>query len=240
MSAVALAGKAELVLGMLLIVRHRTVRLTAAVAVTAVALGVVSNAAERPGLAQQTVLLVGGSLGAVAGSRLLAPGAALAAAWRSASPWWLPPCGRLIGAALLLAPAVGVASAALVAPARGWATALELGFGAWAYATAITATALAASPVLGASASGALALLAVWFGGIPPSAMHDLFSGWVYLQRPIVMLWNTLPLGWRASRWLSQAEIADALLLGGWILLGIVLGAWGAARASLADGPRSR
>jgi hypothetical protein len=107
------------------------------------------------------------------------------------------------------------------------------------YGTAITAAALAASPVLGASASGTLALLAVWFGGIPPSAMHDLFDGWIYLQRPIVLLWNTLPLGWRASRWFHQGEFGDALLLGAWIVFGVALGAWGGMRAASSDGPRS-
>jgi len=236
----ALAGKAELVFGMLLIVRHRTVRLTAALAVMGIALGIVGNAAERSGLAHQTVLLVGGSLGAVAGSRLLAPGAALAAAWRSGSPWWLPAAGRLMGAALLAAPAVGLTSAALVGPAMGWEAALQLGFVGWVYATAMTAVTLAASPFLGASASGALGLLAVWFGGIPPSAMYELFGGWTYLQRPIVLMWNVLPLGWRANRWLHQAAMEDALLLGGWIALGIVLGTWGAARAVLEQDHRSR
>ncbi len=239
MRAIALAGKAELVLGLLLIVRHRAVRLTAVIGVAGIALGVVGNAAERPGLVLHTVLLVGGSLGAVAGSRLLAPGAALSAAWRTASPWWLAPSGRLAGAAVLLAPAVGLAAAVLIAPAKGWVPALELGFGAWVYATAAAATALAAAPVLGASASGGLAMLAVWFGGIPPSAMHELFSEWTYLQRPIVLLWNTLPLGWRASRWLVRGESTDALVLGCWILFGVMLAARGTARTALADGPRS-
>ncbi len=239
MPGAALAVKAELVLGMLLIVRHRTVRLTAALAVMGIALGMVGNAAERPGLAQQTVLLVGGSLGAVAGSRLLAPGAALAAAWRLGSPWWLPSAGRLMGAALLIAPAVGVASAALVGPASSWEAALQLGFVGWFYAMAIAAVTLAASPFLGASVSGALGLLAVWFGGIPPSAMYEIFGDWTYVQRPIVLLWNALPLGWRADRWLHQAEIGDALLLGAWIVLGIVLGAWGAMRVALAQDHRS-
>lgn len=239
MSGTALACKAELVLGMLLIVRHRAMRLTAALAVMGVALAMVGNAAQRPGLAQQTVLLVGGSLGAVAGSRLLAPGAALVAAWRSASPSWLPSVGRLAGAALLVAPAVGLASAALLGPASDWRTALQLAFVGWTYATAIAAVTLAASPFLGASVSGALGLLAVWFGGIPPSAMAELFGHWSYVQRPIVLLWNALPLGWRASRWLHRAELVDALVLGTWIVLGIVLGAWGAVRVALVQDHRT-
>jgi hypothetical protein len=224
---------------MLLVIRHRTMRLTAALAVMGITLAMVGNAAQRPGLAQQTVLLVGGSLGAVAGSRLLAPGAALVAAWRSASPSWLPSIGRLVGAALLIAPAVGLASAVLVGPVTDWRAALQLAFVGWTYATAIAAVTLAASPFLGASVSGALGLLAVWFGGIPPSAMAELFGDWIYLQRPVVLLWNGLPLGWRANRWLHQAVLGDALLLGTWIVVGIVLGAWGAVRVALVQDHRS-
>lgn len=235
----ALASKAELVLGMLLVVRHRTMRLSGVLALLGMTLAMFADASTRPGLARHTVLLLGGSLGAVAGSRLLAPGAALAAAWRCGSPWWLPAMGRLAGVALLAVPTVGVAAAALTGTTSSWHGAIQLGFIAWVYTVAVAATALASSPFLGASVSGALGLLAVWFGGIPPSAMSELLTQWPYVQRLSVLLWNVLPLGWRARRWLELAETGDALLLATWIVLGVALGAWGTVRVALVQDHRA-
>jgi len=224
-----------LTLAVLLVVRHRAVRFAAALAVVVLLLADLGHAVDRPGAAEATALVVVGSLGAVAASRLLGSGTALAALRKAAAPWWLSPGIRLTGVALLLTPVVGVATVALAGSGGNGDGAMRFGGVVWVASTACAAGTLALSPFLGASVSGALGLLAVWFGGIPPSAMHEVFGGWTVFQRPVVLLWNTLPLGWRATRWLQHGEAADGLMLGAWILAGIVIGGWGAARAVLRD-----
>lgn len=222
-------------LAVLLALRHRTVRLAAALAAVVLLLAALRRATDSVGGSEATALVVAGSLGAVAASRLLGSRTALGALRNAAAPWWLPPGARLAGVALLLVPVVGVATAALVGSGGDSDGPIRFGGVVWVASTACAAGTLALSPFLGASVSGSLGLLAVWFGGIPPSAMHNLFSGWTVVQRPVVLLWNTLPLGWRATRWLQQGEAADGLMLGVWIVAGIVIGGWGAARAALRD-----
>ena len=232
MAHLSLAAKAEMVLGMLLTARHRSVRLAATLSVAIVALGVSGGAARNPEASVYLTLIVAGSLAAVAGSRLMAPGAALSAARYAARQWWLPPAGRLVGTAVLLVPIVAVCAAVLLGPHADWKAVTRLGVIAWAYATATTALVQAASPFLGASPAGAAVLLLVWTGGVPPSVWQELLQGWPLLQRPLVIGWNVLPTAWRAHRGWAGGYASDVAVLAGWVVIGTLVAAWGASWVS--------
>jgi hypothetical protein len=217
---------------MLLVVRHRAVRLAGILAVLVMILAVVQGVGASP----HTLFVVGGCLAAVAGSRLLAPGAAVAAARRAAGPWWLAPAGRLAGVVLLLAPVLVVGAAALAASGGEGAPFVALGVVALLQAAALGALTLALAPALGASAAGMIGLLAALLGGLRPSEMLALFAGWPYAQRVVVTAWNLLPLSWRAARWLRDGVGLDLLVLVGWITLGVTLAAWAAAHTGVRSG----
>lgn len=218
--------RAEVVLGGLLVVRHRAFRL--AVALVLVLL-VIAGSASSGAVARSTVLVAGGTLGAVAGARLMAAGAALESVRRAGAHWWVAPIGRLWGASLFLLPVVGAGSFALVLPAEGWEVAVRGAALAWGYGITWAACTLALAPMAGASSAAALGVIAVWLGGIPPSAVHELLRGAVYLQRPAVLLWNVLPLGWRAGRALA-GSVHDGAVIGAWLLGGIAVAAWAGTR----------
>ncbi|UCD25050.1 MAG: hypothetical protein JSW51_03770, partial [Gemmatimonadota bacterium] len=57
-------------------------------------------------------------------------------------------------------------------------------------------------------------------------AIVAAFERWPFVQRVLVIAWNSLPLGWRAARWFERGTHGDALLLLGWLLLGIASAAW--------------
>lgn len=242
MASLSLAAKAELVLGMLLPARHRSVRLAATLAVAVVALGVAGGAARSPEVSAYLTLVVAGSLAAVAGSRLMAPGAALYAAWHAPCRWWLPAAGRLTGTAVLLVPTVVVCAAVLVGPQAEWIVVARLTAIAWLYATATAALVQAASPFLGASASGAGVLILVWTSGVPPSVWHELLQGVPFLQRPLVTGWNLLPTVWRALRGWTSGQAPDVAVLAGWVMIGALVSAWGAGwmSAATSSGQRGR
>ena len=218
--------RAEAVLGGLLVARHQTFRLAVVLALTLV---VIAGSARSGVVARNAVLVVGGTVGAVAGARLMAPGAALDSVRRLGALWWVPSLGRLMGAALFLLPMVGAGALALVVPAEGWGGAVRCAALAWGYGLTWAACALALAPMVGASPAAALGMLAVWMGGIPPSAVHELLRGAAYLQRPTVLLWNVLPLGWRAERALGGSAY-DGAVLGAWLLAGITVAAWAGSR----------
>lgn len=222
----ALAVKAEVVFGVLLVVRHRAVRLGATLVLAVIGLAVAAG-----GPAAGSVFIVGGSLAAVAASRPLAPGPALAAAHRAAGPWWLAPVGRLTAVLLVIAPFLLMALVLVAAPRAGWPAALTLGLVAIVYAAGLGALTLGLAPLMGASGAATAGLLAAWFGGLGPSAVAAALRGWPVLARPLVVLWNLLPLEWRALRWLEQGRIGDGLLLLGWIAGGLLLAAWAAGAA---------
>lgn len=227
MTDVSLPAKAEVVLGMLLPARHRSVRLATTLAVAIVALGVSGGAARNPDASSYLTLIVAGSLAAVAGSRLMAPGAALSAARHAACRWWLPPAGRLVGMAVLLAPTVAVCAAVLLGPHADWTAVTRLSLIAWMYATATAALVQAASPFLGASAAGAAVLLLVWTSGVPPSVWQEVLQGLPYLQRPLVVGWNLLPTAWRAHRGWTGGYGSDVAVLASWVVIGTLVAAWG-------------
>jgi hypothetical protein len=128
---------------------------------------------------------------------------------------WLLSAAILGGTSDAGAPALAVASVAFV------------------YAAGVASLTMAATPLIGASAAGTLGLLAAWFGGLRPSVMVDLLGGWPYLMRPVVTMWNVLPLEWRAMRWTAtagHASVGDAALLVVWVPAGIALAAWATQR----------
>jgi len=214
--------KAEAVLGLHLVTRHRAPRLAGVLGLALLAAAAVSQSGDARG---RSVLLIGSTLAAVGASRLLAPGPALAAARMVAAPWWVVPTGRMVGALCAVLPvALGVA-------------ALNLGsqgeFGLWrvawvtcGYAAALTACTMALVPSLGASAAATVAFLAVWLGCVPPPAVSGVLGPWPLLQHCAVWAWNLLPLPWRALRWLSGGPAADPLLLMAWTVAGVALAGW--------------
>ncbi len=227
-----LALKGEAVFGMLLVARHRAVRLAGMLALLIMMLAVVQGGGASP----HALFLVGGCLAAVAGSRLMAPGAAVAAARRTAGPWWIAPAGRLAGVVLLLAPVLAVGAAALAASGSERTPFVALAFAAVLQAAALGALTLALAPAFSASVAGTVGLLAALLGGLRPSEVLALFAGWPYAQRVAVTTWNLLPLGWRAARWLRDGVGLDLLVLAGWVVAGVVLAAWAATHAGVRGG----
>jgi hypothetical protein len=228
--------KAEVVLGVLLVVRHRTARFMALLAV--LVFGASAAAGGGNGY-QSSLLVVAGSLAAVGSSRLLAPGPALAALRSAAPAWWLGPAARLAGSLLVVGAVTGTGAVVLVVPEDGWRAALGAGGAAWLLAAAVGAPTAAAAPLTGATAAGTLAMASVWLGGIAPSGMADLLSPWPILARPVVLCWNVLPLGWRAARWGLEGGGANALVLATWVGIGVAGAGWTAAAAYRADGARA-
>ncbi len=112
----------------------------------------------------------------------------------------------------------------------GAAAAAKLGAIAGCYAVALGALTLALAPLTGATAAGTLGLLAAWLGAIPPSGIQALLAEWPYVQRPAMILWNALPLDWRATRWFRVGALEDPAIFAIWIAVGIVVAAWAAAR----------
>lgn len=233
------AVRGEVLLAVLLVIRHRALRLAAVLALVVVVLTVLAGPEAGVAARRQAVFVVGGSLAAVAGSRLLAPGPALAAARLAAGPWWLAPLGRLIGAWLVVAPPVAVAAAVLVGSVAGpWDAARIVAVGA-AHGAAIASFVQALGPLGGAGVAAGLGLAAAWMGGVPPSEMAAALADWPYVQAPVVAAWNVLPLDWRATRWVRAGIPADLAILLGWIGLGCLVAAWASGRAFRAPFPPS-
>ena len=213
-------------MGVLLVVRHRTVRLMGAFALALVAL-MLATGGRDSAAAESTVLLIAGSMAVVGASRVLAPGAALSGARRAAGRWWLHPVGRLVGVLLVSG---GVALVAVAALRTEWLGGVQLAAVAAIYAAALGAVVLGLTPLIGASAAGGLGLLAVWLGAIPPSTVSVMLGDWWFLQRPIVLLWNSLPLSWRVLQWLTGGVRVDVALFVGWLGVGIALAGWAGTR----------
>jgi hypothetical protein len=221
--------KADVVLGAQLVSRHRSPRLAAILAL--VLLGAAGTQTSVAGLARAPLALsAAGMLAAVAGSRLFAPGGALAAHRAVAATWWITPVGRLAGG-LLLVHALSLAGAGLVVlPGAAVSSAVRVSFALILYGTAVAAATAALTPTLGSSPAAVLGLVSAWLGVIPPSGLAGLLSSWPVLARPLVWLWNVLPLPWRAARWISRGDPADPALLAAWVAVGVAALAWSASR----------
>lgn len=227
MIAGLLAVKAEIVLGALLVIRHRTPRLAALLVLAVVASSfLVGGGSGGPGHSQWLAFFGAGSLAAVSASRLCAPGAALAAAYRVAASWWLVPTARLVGSLFVTLPFVVGAALLLGQPVGAAYSASELVAVIGLYAATLAALVLAVTPALGASAAAAIGFVAAWFGMLPPSAVSNAIDRWPFVQRALVLAWNSLPLGWRAMRWLERGTHSDGVVLFGWLLVGIAAAAW--------------
>jgi hypothetical protein len=227
MTRLLLSAKAEVVLGVHLVMRHRTPRLAALLLLVVVLSTVLRNpATEGTVRGPSNLLLICGTLAAVAGSRLLAPGAALSAAYRVAAQWWLVPTGRTVGALIVVLPVVAVATMAVGPSPVPRTDAIRVVMASGLYSGAMVATAMAAAPVVGSSAAAGGGMLMAWLGGLRPSAIYLALEQVQFAQRPLVLLWNILPLNWRAVRWIQDGVSADGVVLAGWFLAGVCVAAW--------------
>lgn len=220
------ALKAEVMLGLLLVLRHRAFRLTGFLVLVIAAFAAFGLGDRGATHAISLALLTGGSLIAVAGSRLLAPGPALAGARLVAAAWWLVPAGRLTGALLVVMPVALATHLAVSAPVSNLVDLVRVTLVAAAYVGALGAFTAVLAPLMGASAAASCGFLAAWMGGVPPSTVAAALQEWVYVQRPLVWVWNLLPLMWRARRWLAEGQMSDIVVFLAWIILGMVGAAW--------------
>lgn len=222
MPARRLRLKAEVAFGMQLVLRHRAPRFVAFLVALVVLL--VRHGGGSPERLSRTLLLAAGTLAVAGASRVFAPGSALAAARRVAEPWWLAPCGRLAG--VLLVVLAGTAAAAAVLYAEDVGAALTVLAVCLLFAAAVAALTAALTPLVGASSATALGVVPVWFGSASPESVGRLLAMWPHAVRPVVVLWNVLPLGWRALALLAEPHAASALLLGAWLAVGLCGVAW--------------
>ena len=157
--------KAEMALGYQLVSRHRAPRFAAVIAaafLVAIAAAGLLGAAGYRGLLPP----VAATVAAVAGSRVLAHGAALAAARHAPCAAWLVVAGRFAGVMVIVVPAVVILGAVLLA---GLPSPLVVSRIVLAVLTASTAVgvAMAVTPSLGASAGSAAGLMAAWASQVP-------------------------------------------------------------------------
>lgn len=222
--SVLLGAKAEMVMGFLLLVRHRSVRLAGVLAAAVVLLSVVSKTGRTSGEhLVDTMLVLTGTLAAVAGSRLLAPGGALAASRQAAAHCWMAPLGRLAGAFILVLPVVCIVAFSLCTAEHN---PLRLTLVTALYAGAVASGVMALAPAIGATAASAAAFVVVWVGAVPASDLRALLESWPLLHRAIVGTWNVLPLHWRAVQLLDTGNAVDGLILIGWVVFGVAAASW--------------
>lgn len=219
-----LAAKAEMVLGALLVLRHRTVRIVGLFALTMVwSVSLRSHTTMSPHDNSSVALLAVGALATVAGSRLLAPGAALGASRRVAAEWWLVPVGRLMGAVMVLMPAVFIAVLAVAQTGVGSAA---LCLGATVYVATLVSVTQALAPIVGASVAAGLGFLGVGLGALTPSTVGRILDAWPMVQRPIVLILHFYPAQWRVDRILSGIAWPDLFIMTSWLTVGIIGAAW--------------
>lgn len=227
--SVALALKADVVLGAQLVSRHRAPRLAALLVLSLL----VAAAGHRPAPGAVRVpmaCVVVGILAAVGASRLFAPGGAVAAARAGAGKWWIAPVGRLLGGLAVVLP-LGLAGAALLAlPGAGTDAMPRLSGILSLYGAATAAVTAAAAPLIGSSAAAAIGLTTAWVGALPPSGLATMLAGWPVIARPLVSLWNVLPLPWRAIRWFERGGPGDLMLLAAWVVVAVLATAWSVNR----------
>jgi hypothetical protein len=226
-ASLVLAAKAEVALAVLLVVRHRTPRLTGLLVLAIMTSVLIARSRDgATGSAVWITLVVSGSLAAVSGSRLLAPRPNLAAAYRVASDWWLVPTARLVGVLIVLLPILVSVALLMGAPSMTTRELVRLGAAAAGYAASWAALVMALTPAMGASGAAATGFLLAWFGAVPPSGVAAAVERWPLVQGPLVLMWNTLPLGWRASQWLEHGNVSDLALLVVWFPLSLAMAAW--------------
>lgn len=223
--------KAEVVLGVQLVSRHRAVKLAATLLLLmTVAIASSAPAGNRIGGRHALILLMAGMLGAVAGSRLLAPGGALTALRMTAARWWMAPVGRGIGAGVVVYLLVLVPIVVLIAPQASAPVVLKVVAAVMLYTGCMITCVAALTPVTGASSAAALGFFSAWIGQVTPSEIRTLTAVAPALQGPLVLLWNVLPLPWRLNLWFIQSRAEDLGVVLFWSTLALLAQAWSADR----------
>jgi hypothetical protein len=227
----ALAFKAEAVLGFRLVARHRAPRLAVLMAVCLVVLlGTEDGSQVTLEMTRRAILLIGGILTAVGGSRLFAHGGPVAAFRQTASPRLLAPAGRLSGSLLFVTPLLLATAIGLTGARWGILEAFRSAGMATLYGAALAAVVMAGTPLIGASGSAALGLVATVAGAALPSQVRAVLQGWPIARVLLVACWEVLPLPWRAARWFVEGGVSDPAWLIFWLLLGLTMAGWTAAR----------
>lgn len=226
MPARRLRLKAEIAFGVQLVVRHRAPRFAALLVALVVLL--VRHGGGSPEQLSRTLLLAAGTLAVVGASRAFTPGAAVAAARRVAGPIWLAPCGRLAG--VLLVALAGTAAAAAVLYAEDIGAGFVALVVSLCFAAAVGSLTAALTPLVGASSAATLGFVPVWLGSASPDAVARLLVMWPHAVRPVVVLWNVLPLPWRALDFLARPHTEPVLLLAAWVVVGLGGIAWSVER----------
>ena len=217
-----LALKAEIILALQLVSRHRAPRFASLLALGVTALLMAqAEPATGAGVRERLILLATGILSAAAGSRVLARGGPYSSARRTAAPWPLVPAGRLAGAMLFTTLPGMVAAAVLLTDHWSVGEAASLVVMLVLASGAIAATVMAVTPMWGASAAAAAGLAVALAGGISPSYVVQVLAPTPVLRSFVLGLWNGLPLSWRAVHWLESGGFADPLVLLAWIVTGV-------------------
>lgn len=168
MRGLVLVLKAEMALGYQLVSRHRAPRfaavLSAAFLAAIAAAGPLGAAGYRGLLAP-----VAATVAAVAGSRVLAQGAALGAARHAPCAPWLVVAGRFAGVMVIVVPAIMVLGAVLLVGLPSPDVVSRIGL-AVLTASAAAGVAMAVTPNLGASVGSAVGLMAAWASQLPSLA----------------------------------------------------------------------
>lgn len=179
----ALVFKAEMVLGFQLVSRHRAPRFAGVLSV----LFLVAVVAGRPfdvGMVSSWMALpIAGTFSAVAGSRLLAHGAAL---WAARSVCEVPAiavAGRFAGGMVMVAPVAAVIAMVVSGPSHSSEPAVQIGF-AVLFAAVTAGVAMAVTPALGASVASMVGITTAWVGvlssdAVAASALWSWVSGWL-------------------------------------------------------------
>lgn len=218
MSANPQALKAEIILAIQLVTRHRAFRMTAALC----GLALLGNrvAAARP---LESAWAVAGALGAVAGSRVLSRGAALASARLAAAPF-RSVAGRFIGVMAVIAPLTAVGAAVAGTP-MPLGVSREVGVGV-GYAAVLTAVAMGGTGMVGASSAATFGVFAAWVGQLPPGAWSEQLGAAGGLA---LGAWSALPMAWRVAA-AASGDPASFRVLAAWGMLGLGGAVLGVAR----------
>jgi hypothetical protein len=181
----------------------------------AVALGITGGHAA-PQAVGQILLLIAGSVGAVAGGVVFGAGAPSHALRRAAAPLWVHGVGRATACALVTAIlTLGVAMAAGgFSMSGGRAVAVS----AVLFGGAVGGLSAALGPRIGASGAGAIALGTVWVGFVPPAAMGAILEPWPAVANAVFWLWHLAPVAWRAE--LVHEDVGHGIVLALWAIGG--------------------
>ena len=217
-----LVFKAEMVLGFQLVSRHRAPRFAGVMSV----FFLVAVVAGRPfgaGMVWPWLALpVAGTFAAVAGSRLLAHGAAL---WAARSVCEVPAiavAGRFAGGMVVIAPVAAVIVMAVTGPSQSSDPAIQIGFGVL-FAAAMAGVTMAVTPVLGASVASVVGVMTAWSGVLASevfaaSSPWSRASGWLPHTTALLGISPVQELPVAAALALSTVWVGICLGLATWLV----------------------